>query len=156
MLAPSVRSEVYETEEELPFAAQLSSKISLWFQGLTNDQREKLGFLRTPELQRPHFHSNRRVTSDGTLRFGLVVQLVQKQIVKVSGINYEFPTGLTLVIDVSGQVRFVIGRAGMGERIPQLENTARLAITSPMGWQIEDPTADPFAVDYRGMHEIRI
>jgi hypothetical protein len=25
-----------------------------------------------------------------------------------------------------------------------------------MGWQIEDPNADPFAVDYRGMHEMRI
>lgn len=154
--APQVRSEVYETEDELPGAAKLSTKITSWFVCLTDDQREKLGFLRTPDLQRPHFHSSRRVTSDGTLRFGLVVQLVQKQIVNVSGIDREFPTGLTLVIDVTGQVRFVIGRAGLAERKPELENTARLAITCPMGWQIEDPTADPFAVDYRGMHEARI
>ena len=154
--APSVRSEVYETEEELPIAAQLSSKITGWFVGLSDDQREGLGFLRTSDLKRPHFHSSRRVTSDGTLRFGLVVQILQKQIVNVSGVAREFPTGLTLVIDVTGQVRFVIGRAGLAERESQLENTARLAITSPMGWQIEDPTADPFAVDYRGMHEMRI
>jgi hypothetical protein len=154
--APPVRSDVYETEEELPVAAQLSSKITGWFVNLTDDQREKLGFLRTPDLNRPHFHSSRRVASDGTLRFGLVVQIVQKQIVNVSGVAREFPTGLTLVIDVTGQVRFVVGRAGMAERKSELENTARLAITTSMGWEIEDPTADPFAVDYRGMHETRI
>jgi hypothetical protein len=154
--APPVRAEVYETEEELPIAAQLSSKITGWFLGLTDDQREILGFLRTPDLKRPHFHLSRRVTSDGTLRFGLVVQLVQKQVVNVSGVAREFPTGLTLVIDVTGQVRFVIGGAGLAERKPELENTARMAITSPMGWQINDPTVDPFAVDYRGMHETRI
>ncbi len=154
--APSVRSEVSETEQELPIAKQLSSKITGWFTGLSDDQREKLGFLRTSDGRRPHFHSNRRVTSDGTLRFGLVVQILQKQIVNVSGIDREFPTGLTLVIDVSGQVRFVIGRTGLAGRESQLENTARLAITSPMGWQMADPGVDPFAVDYRGMHEMRI
>ena len=86
--APPVRAEVYETEEELPIAAQLSTKITDWFLGLTDDQREILGFLRTPDLKRPHFHSSRRVTSDGTLRFGLVVQLVQKQVVSVSGVAH--------------------------------------------------------------------
>jgi hypothetical protein len=154
--APPVLAEVYETEEELPIAAKLSNKITAWFVGLTGREREKLGFLRTPDLKRPHFHSSRRVTSDGTLRFGLVVQLVQKQVVDVSGVAREFPTGLTLVIDVTGQVRFVIGRAGLAEHKAELENTARMAITSPMGWQIEDPAVDPFAVDYRGMHETRI
>lgn len=156
--SPPVLSEASasETEEELPIAAQLSTKITAWFYGLTNDQRDKLGFLPTAGLQRPHFHSSRRVTSDGTLRFGLVVQLVQKQFVLVSGLSREFPTGLTLVIDVTGQVRFVIGGADLAERKPELENTARLAITGPMGWQIEDTTADPFAVDYHGMHETRI
>lgn len=154
--APPVRSEVYDTEEELPTAALLSSKITGWFFNLTEDQREELGLLRTPDLKRPHFHTSRRVTSDGTLRFDLIVQLVQKQIVDISGVVREFPIGLTLVIDVTGQVRFVIGRTGVIDRKPELENTARLAITGPMGWQIEDPTADPFAVDYRGMHEARL
>jgi hypothetical protein len=88
--APPVRAEVYETEEELPIAAQLSTKITGWFLGLTDDQREILGFLRTPDLKRPQFHSSRRVTSDGTLRFGLVVQLMQRQVVSVSGVAREF------------------------------------------------------------------
>jgi hypothetical protein len=153
--APPVQAEVDETEEELPIAGQLSSKITGWFRDLTDDQREILGFLRTLPLQRPHFHLSRRVSSEGTLRFGLVVQLVQKQVVNVSGAPLAFPTGLTLVIDVTGQVRFVIGSVGLAERKPELENTARMAITSPMGWQIEDQTVDPFAVDYRGMHETR-
>jgi hypothetical protein len=83
------------------------------------------------------------------------VQLVQTQIVNVSGVDRQFPTGLTLVIDVTGQVRFVIGRAGLTERQPELENTARLALCNPLGWPINDPNANPFAVDYRGMHEAR-
>jgi hypothetical protein len=153
---PAVRSEAFETETEIEYAAQLSTKITGWFYGLTDEKREALGFLRGSQLKRHHFHSSRRVTSDGTLRFGLVVQLVQMQIVDVSGISREFPTGLTLVIDVSGQVRFVIGRPGLAERKPELENAARLAATSPLGWEFNDASSDPFAVDYRGMHEMRI
>jgi hypothetical protein len=154
--APTVRSEVYENEEELPIATQLSNSISSWFYSLTNDQREKLGFLGTSSLKRSHFHTNRRTTSDGTLRFGLVVQIVQLQSISVSNVPREFPTGLTLVIDVTGQVRFVIGRAGLGDRLPELNHTAQRAATDAMGWMIDDPTADPFAVDYRGLHETRI
>jgi Single-strand binding protein family len=111
----SIRADVVrklddQTEDELSIASQLSSKISTWFGGLTADQRTKLGLLPVESLKRPHFHASRRVTSDGTLRFGLVVQLVQTQFVNVSGVVRQFPTGLTLVIDVTGQVRFVIGR----------------------------------------------
>jgi hypothetical protein len=154
--APLVRSETYETtEEDLPAASQLRGEISGWFAKLDEEKREKLGFLRTPPLNRLHFHTNRRFTSDGTLRFGLVVQLVQNQTVDVSGTARELPTGLTLVIDVTGQMRFVIGRTGLTDRKPELEKTARLAITNSMGWPMEDPAADPFAVDYRGMHESR-
>jgi hypothetical protein len=77
------------------------------------------------------------------------------QFVNVSGVPRQFPTGLTLVIDVTGQVRFVIGRAGLTERQAELESAARLALTDPMGWPVDDPSANPFAVDYRGMHEAR-
>ena len=80
---------------------------------------------------------------------------MQKQFVNIFEVEREFPTGLTLVIDVSGEVRFVIGRAGLADQKPELEETARLAITDPMGWQIDDPTVDAFAIDYRGMHEAR-
>ncbi len=154
--APAVRSEVSETtEDELPTATVLGNNITAWFQRLSDDQRQKLGFLPTRDLKRPHFHSSRRVTSDGTLRFGLVVQIVQTQVVQVGGLPREFPTGQTLVIDVSGQVRFVIGGAGVEKRNAELETTARNAITSPLGWQIEDAVVDPFAVDYRGLHEMR-
>jgi hypothetical protein len=153
--APPVRSDFEETEDELPIAQQLSSMITTWFYSLAADQRIKLGLLPVESLKRPHFHASRRVTSDGTLRFGLVVQLVQTQIVNVSGVDRQFPTGLTLVIDVTGHVRFVIGRAGLTERQSELENTARLALCNPLGWPINDPNANPFGVDYRGMHEAR-
>lgn len=153
--APPVRSDFDQTEDELPIASQLSSKITTWFLNLTSDQRAKLGFLPVETLKRPHFHASRRVTSDGTLRFGLVVQLVQIQFVNVSGVARQFPTGLTLVIDVTGQVRFVVGRFGLIERQSELENTARMALSTPLGWPVDDPSADPFAVDYRGIHEAR-
>ena len=154
--APLVRADVNETEEELPFGKQLRIAIIKWFQGLTNDERQQLGFLRAPEMKRPRFHSNRRFTSAGTMRFGLVVQLIQKQVIVVAGTAREFPTGLTLVIDASGQVRFVIGNTGLASRQQELGQTATLAMTNPMGWAIQDPSADPFAVDYRGLHEARI
>jgi hypothetical protein len=153
--APPVRADLEESEDELPVAQKLSGLITTWFYSLTPDQRIKLGLLAAESLKRPHFHASRRVTSDGTLRFGLVVQLVQTQIANVSGVPRQFPTGLTLVIDVTGRVRFVIGRAGLTERQPELENAARLALTNPLGWPVNDPNANPFAVDYRGMHEAR-
>ena len=104
----------------------------------------------------PHFHSNRRVTSDGEMRFGLVVQLVQMQKLDVGGVAREFPTGLTMVIDVTGRVRFVIGATDVQSRKQDMEQMARSATTNAMGWAIDDTSIDPFAVDYHGMHEARI
>jgi hypothetical protein len=95
------------------------------------------------------------VTSDGTVRFGLVVQLVQMQPLVVVGTSRTFPTGLTLVIDVTGKVRFVIASAPYGSRGQDLEKMAASATTNALGWLINDPLADPFAVDYHGMHEAR-
>ena len=91
------------------------------------------------------------------MRFGLVVQLVQmERLDDVAGISRDFPTGLTLVIDVTGDVRFVIRAAGVQSRKQDMEQMARSATTSPMGWAIEEVSIDPFAVDYHGMHEARI
>jgi hypothetical protein len=159
--APIVRSDYAEvqTQDELPSAVQLAAEITNWFTALLPDERQRLGFLPDPllTLQRPHFHSNRRVTSDGTIRFGLVVQLVQMQMLAVGGpTSSRLPTGLTLVIDVTGKVRFVIGTSGYESRRADLEQIASAAATNSLGWRLNDPNADPFAVDYHGMHEARI
>jgi len=153
--APPVLAEAYESEEEMPAGGQLKTQIMTWFSGLGENERERLGFLPAAELKTPQFHSSRRVTSDGTMRFGLVVQLVQMEKLDVAGMIRDFPIGLTLVIDVTGRVRFVIGATGVQSRKQSMEQIARRATTSPMGWPIEEAPIDPFAVDYRGMHEAR-
>jgi hypothetical protein len=81
---------------------------------------------------------------------------VQTLSLQIAGVSRQFPSGLTLVIDVSGQVRFVIGSANLAKRTQELERSAQFAKTSPLGWETVDPNLDPFAVDYRGMHEMRI
>jgi hypothetical protein len=154
--APPVRSEAYESEDQLESASQLRIAIQKWFGELIPDERKRLGLLPGADLKTPHFHSSRRVTSDGTVRFGLIVQLIQMQVVGVGGASREFPWGVTLVIDVTGRVRFVIGASEVGSRKPEMEQMAKLAMTSPMGWMLNDPSTDPFAVDYRGMHEARV
>jgi hypothetical protein len=141
--------------EELPTASQLANEITSWFTALTPEERQRLGLLPDPALQRPHFHSNRRVTSDGTVRFGLVVQLVQLQTLVVGGIERPFPSGLTLVIDVTGKVRFVIASSPYESRMQDLDRMGLSATTNALGWPVNDPDADPFAVDYHGMHESR-
>ena len=153
--APSVKSEFYEAEDDLDSARQLRDGITLWFHGLSPEERTSLGFDPHATLRYPHFHSNRRVTSDGTVRFGLVVQLIQMQTLIVNGVPREFPSGATLVIDVSGRVRFVIRAPSVATRTAEIEQMQKLAMTNPLGWQLAEPAADPFAVDYRGMHEAR-
>lgn len=153
---PPVRSEYQESsEDDLPAAGLLVDAISNWFLALSTQDREQLGLLPNEPLRRPHFHSNRRLTSHGTVRFGLVVQLVQMQTLQIDGVGREFPTGVTLVIDVTGKVRFVIGSSGYNSRSMDLEQIARTTMTNALGWMLNDPSTDPFAVDYHGMHEAR-
>jgi hypothetical protein len=154
--APPVRAEAYASEDEVVAGQQLRTAIVTWFSSLPADERERLGFLRDASLKNPHFHSNRRVTSDGEMRFGLVVQFVQTQTLDVGGVSREFPTGQTLVIDVTGRVRFVIGAADVQSRKQDMEQMARSATTNALGWALDDLSIDPFAVDYHGMHEARI
>jgi hypothetical protein len=153
--APSVRSQSSEPEDELPAAKQLGDAIRNWFNALTSKERQALGFDPSARLEYPHFHSSRRVTSHGTVRFGLIVQLIQMQKLNVAGGEREFPWGTTLVIDVSGRVRFVIAAPPVRLRTADMEQMQKLAMLDPLGWQLTEPAADPFAVDYRGMHEAR-
>jgi hypothetical protein len=153
--APPVRSDSAETEEELPAGSELRTAIFSWFAALSPEDRQRLGLLPDTNLKYPHFHSSRRVTTDGRMRFGLVVQLLQPQPFAMAGASGEFPCGVTLVIDVTGRVRFVIATRDLKSSQEQMENTAKLAMTTPMGWESDQLAADPFAVDYRGMHEAR-
>jgi len=152
----TVRSETAPSEDEAPAAKRLRAKVLSWFSVLSPDDRERIGLLRDVDLQYTHFHATSHVTSDGQTRFGLVVQLIQLQKIVVDGKVRELPGGLTLVIDVTGRVRFVIGagKARYGEQ--ELERMAHATTTDAMGWHIEDSSIDPFAVDYHGMHEGRV
>lgn len=151
---PAVRSSAPE-EEEVGTARLLRRLMMRWFTGLTPERREALGFLPNAPLQdSPHFHSSRRVTSAGIVRFGLVVQLIQMQQVAVAGTTRDVPWGATLVIDVTGRVRFVIGAPPMHCRAPEMEQMMELAMTNPMGWRLNE-SPDPFAVNYHSMHEAR-
>jgi hypothetical protein len=154
--APSVQSELYESEEELPSATLLREAIKTWFGTLTQQERQGLGFDPVAPLEFPHFHASRRVTSDGRVRFGLVVQLIQMQTLNVAGQDRKFPWGTTLVIDVSGRVRFVIAAPSISSRSVEIEQMKMLAMIDPLGWKLAESETDPFAVDYRGMHEARI
>ena len=89
------------------------------------------------------------------MRFGLVVQLVEMQSWTSAGQRREFPTGATLVIDVTGSLRFLIAATNAESRRQVMEGMARRGRDDPIGWPQDGPAADPFAVDYRGMHEAR-
>lgn len=154
---PQVRSdgEVSEDEEDVSAAKLLRNAILGWFRVLPPNERTRLGLLVGPDLKGVHFHSNRRVTSDGTIRFGLVVQLIQVHTVSLGNGTRDFPWGSTLVIDVSGRVRFVVPAPPIESRTREIADMQVRARTNPLGWAL-DAVSDPFAVDYRGMHEMRV
>jgi len=141
------------SDEGLPTARGLERLIRRWFEKLEASDLGRLGMAKG-DLEKVHFHSSLRVTSDGTQRFGLVVQLVQMQSMKIAGVDRTIPTGATMVIDVTGSVRFIVTPASTQSRTSALEAIAEVAAVDPLGWPIKS-AADPFAVDYRGMHEAR-
>ncbi len=161
LVPQGVRATVQEAwaeveEEPLEPGRRLRAAIQAWFDGLGAADRERLGMNPQPEYQRRvHYHATRRVTSDGRQRFGLVVQLVEVQTLEVAGGPREVPSGATVVLDVTGRVRFVIPTRAADSRRDALDEAARLALTSAMGWETADPEANPFAVDYRALHEER-
>lgn len=141
--------------EGLSSPTLLRGRIYQWFQNLDPEHRKLLGMTEVSVLRGTFFHASRRVTADGTTRFGLVVQLVEIQEIAIGNAIQKFPSGATLVIDVSGVIRFVIRSDSPKERLASLEETARRSGIDRMGWALLQPISDPFTVDYRGMHEGR-
>jgi len=82
--------------------------------------------------------------------------LVEIQQQLVNGVRREVPSGATLVVDVTGRLRYLVAAKPVSARQTELEAAARLGITTPLGWTVDDPTADPLAVDFQGMHEGRL
>jgi hypothetical protein len=153
--APPVRSRVYEADDEIQPARKLRDAIFVWFANLDAEERARLGMSPSAQLRSVHFHSSVRVSSDGTQRFGLVVQLVEVHRLWLDGVTREIPSGATLVIDVTGKLRFVIAATSGESRREALEQVSALSLRDPMGWSVDGAAVDPFAVDYRGMHEAR-
>lgn len=151
-----VQSTGVDADEDLEPARRLRLAIEAWFDHLPALERSKLGMRPHSQLTSVHFHSSLRVSSDGTQRFGLIVQLVEVQYVEIAGIQAKVPSGATLVIDVTGRVLFVVGATPPDMRRSAMETMARLATVDALGWPLEPGFADPFAVDYRGLHEARI
>jgi hypothetical protein len=135
----------------------LRGAILDWYRRLDPPGRERLGLAADEKVTERGigFHPSYRLASDGTLRFGLVVQLVEQQKVAIRGEERVVPTGATLVIDVTGRVRFVIRATRAESRLRELEQAVDRASVDAMGWRLEGPPPDPFAVDYRAMHEAR-
>jgi hypothetical protein len=159
---PTTTSSVRESwegaeDETLDAGKQLRGLIKTWFDALPPPFRVMLGMHPHPELERRiHFHTTSRTTNDGLQRFGLVVQLVEIQQHLVNGVRREVPSGATLVVDVTGRLRYLVAAKPVSARQTELEAAARLGITTPLGWTVDDPTADPLAVDFQGMHEGRL
>ena len=152
--SPPVRSQQDDSDDELEPARLLRADIMQWFANLPAADRQRLGLSASQGLRSVHFHSSLRVSSDGAQRFGLVVQLVEVHELSIDGQPRKFPTGATLIIDVTGKLRFLIAATNVESRRQVMQTMARAAAMGPMGWA-EDGAADPFAVDYRGMHEVR-
>lgn len=143
--------------EEVSSARKLRQRIAGWFRGLRPEERQQLGFTAESQVHERDiaFHPSQRPTSDGTLRFGLVVQLVERLTVMHGGRSREIPSGVTLVIDVSGSVRFIVPATRAAQRLRERESRNALASVDAMGWPMDETPGDPLLVDYHGMHEMR-
>lgn len=155
VLSSAIEEAMSSQLEDVEPAKLLRSKVEAWFSTLKAGGRKRLGLRPDSIVSSVGFHQSHRVTADGTLRFGLVVQLVEVRTVKVLKQERRMPSGATLVIDVTGHVRFIIRATPAEQRLAQLEEAALAAATNALGWPVAEAPADPFAVDYRGMHEGR-
>jgi hypothetical protein len=154
-MGPPVESSFSPDEDGEEVPRSLRERIMTWFASLPVSDRERIGMREDSQLVRIGFHQSNRIASDGTLRFGLVVQLVEMQLVPVLGLQRLVPSGATLVIDVNGAMRFVICTAPIAERARDLGKMARIGTTDALGWKLTPEPSNPFAVDYRAMHEGR-
>lgn len=154
--SPMVRAE-WDKEESSEPGRSLGDQIRAWVDSLTEEDRARLLRLgprrhgKTVTL----FNTTQRLTADGLQRLGLVVQILELVSLRLDGRECEVPTGTTLVIDVTGRVRFVIATPTRADALlTELTAAAQQAARGPMGWAGASP-ADRFAVDYRGMHQAR-
>jgi hypothetical protein len=60
------------------------------------------------------------------------------------------------VIDVTGDVRFVIRATPVESRRAELETSAHALGINALGWKLAEAPPRPFAVDFRGLHEGRM
>ncbi|MFO0618001.1 MAG: hypothetical protein U0414_35750 [Polyangiaceae bacterium] len=139
---------------------KLAHEIEAWLRQASPVELGLLGITHAQTADVVGFHASHRVASDGTLRFGLVVQFVEVDELVVDGATVKFPRGTTMVLDVTGKVRFLIRSAGSSDRQRELASMAARAHVNALGWHAHGmdlgrPQGDPFAVDYRGMHEGR-
>ena len=103
--APPVRSRRDESDDEIEPARLLRHEILSWYDALPDGDRQRLGLSASARLRSVHFHSSLRVSSDGTRRFGLVVQLVEVHELDIAASAGSFPRAPRSIIDVTGKVR---------------------------------------------------
>jgi len=151
------RTELTSLEPEVEPAKELREAIFDWFAALGGPERERLGLRADSDVQRRdiNFHPSQRPASDGTLRFGLTVQLVERRMVNLQGEPREIPNGALLVIDVSGRVLFTVRANPADKRLSEMKTAVEHAACSPMGWREDGEASDALLVDYHGMHEMR-
>jgi hypothetical protein len=151
------RTELTSLEPEVEPAKELREAIFDWFVALGAPERERLGLRADSVVQRRdiNFHPSQRPASDGTLRFGLTVQLVERRMVELQGGPTEIPNGALLVIDVSGRVLFTVHANPADKRLSEMKTAVEHAACNPMGWQEDGEASDALLVDYHGMHEMR-
>lgn len=162
--APSVSSDSVwvdgadSTVDGPELTRQLRLRIEAWVISLDADERRRLGLGTVGGRLIVMFNPSHRLASDGSMRVGLVVQLVQPQTVPVGtlgAVTCPFPAGATMVIDVTGRIRYIVRTATPESRKAQLLDIATRASTTALGWRVAGMDANLFAVDYRGMHENR-
>lgn len=132
-------------------AETLRNDIAQWVTTLAAEELARLG-LSSHDVKVVGTHPSQRITSDGAQRFVLVVLLVESTTLKVLNVDRRFYSGVTLVIDVTGQLRFKVCSKRATERWSEFEETARRAAVDGMGWPLGEQPPNPFAVNFQGMH----
>jgi hypothetical protein len=135
-------------------ARTLREAILRWVRGLATDDLARFS-LATSDVKVANIYPSQRITSDGAQRFVLVVVLVEFFDLVIAGQLQRLPGGVTLVIDVTGQLRFKIASPRPDGRLKEFEGVARNALTNGMGWPVSAGTSNLFAIDFQGMHEGR-
>ena len=93
----------------------------------------------------PHVQSvrcARRVTPDGAVVFDLIAEVLQSGTVRRDGVLFDFNGGCTVVIDPSGQVRYVIYKSlGSAKRLERQHEAMHGSLKRL--WKTEDERCAP-------------